>query len=107
MSEIEDAIASEDWGTAMRLAFKCREARAEGRYCECSEPDVAGVSLMCAKCGLSNKDQERKACDVICKAHDFVPGALEGLLCKQCTMSADAPRHHGVDTTPRYSWDSQ
>lgn len=92
----------------IKKALGSRFRMEEGIYCECDEPEVYDPGLMCWKCECRNKDQERKAVDRICNAHDFIPDAdfLGGLGCKVCTNWEDNPRHHGIDATPRYSWDA-
>lgn len=95
-----------DVGPVLGVAARAILAQDEGRYCECADPVLAGDDLLCGACLLNNKDQERRRCAVICDAHDFVPGPCGGLMCKVCMCSESAPRHHGVDATPRYSWES-
>ena len=87
----------------LRAALHAWEGVAEGRYCECAEPNLTG-GLMCLRCRLRNKDQEIAAVHRLVDAHDFVPGKLRGLMCAVCTMGEDAPRHHGVPAVGRTSW---
>lgn len=97
---------SQDIGRAVAKIFDSRDARDQGRYCECAEPEVYDRAQICQLCGLHNKDQERKAVAWIADAHDFVEGGmLGGLLCARCTYAADSPRHNGIAITPSYTWD--
>jgi hypothetical protein len=96
----------DDFRPMVALAFGAIAAQDDGRYCECSEPLLAGDDLMCGACLLNNKDQERKRCARSCNAHEFVPSPKFPPMCAVCTMWKDSPRHHGVDATPRYSWET-
>lgn len=86
------------------VALSARAAADEGRYCECAEPEVAGLDLMCAECLLNNKDQERALVRSFTHAHKFVPGKLGGAFCKVCVQLETDPRHHGVNAVGRTSW---
>lgn len=92
-------------GPILALAFGARAAQDEGRYCECTDPLLVGDDLMCGACLLNNKDQERKRVAAICNAHDFVPWSKVEGFCDICARGESDPRHHGVDATPRYSWE--
>lgn len=98
------AEAEGDWKGLVGIALGVRGAMEEGRYCECTTPEVSESGLMCRACLLRNKDQERAAVDWMVRAHDFVPGALDGLMCKVCSNWEEAPRHHGVSAVGRTSW---
>jgi hypothetical protein len=113
MTEHADLIAARralddgDASRMVRIAFQSRAAMNDGVYCDCSEPLVTGDALMCGACLHRNKDQEIKAIERLVGAHDFVPGELEGILCKVCTMQASAPRHHGIPSVGRTSWGTE
>lgn len=101
---IELATVGGEYGPLLGIALHARLAAEEGRYCTCAEPSLTDTDLMCGACLLQNRDQERAAVDRLVGAHDFVPGALEGLMCAVCTMWREAPRHHGISEVGRCSW---
>jgi hypothetical protein len=98
------AQVTDDWQALAAIALRAREAVDDGRYCECDPPELSGTALMCGACLLRNKNQERAAVDRMVRAHDFVPGALGGLMCEVCSNNKEAPRHHGVPAVGTCSW---
>jgi len=54
-------LAAGDAMGALRIALGAREAAAEGRYCDCVEPNLTPPDLMCGACLLNNEQMERAA----------------------------------------------
>lgn len=88
----------------LAAALKARIAADSGRYCECAEPVLCGLDLLCSQCLLQNRDQEIKRIHRIVDAHEFVPGKLRGLMCATCTRAREEPRHYGCPAIGRTSW---
>lgn len=93
-------------GALIGIALSARIAAGGGRYCECMDPEVEGLDLMCRACLLNNRDQERAKVRSFAHAHAFDPDMdlLNGAFCKVCARSETDPRHHGVNAVGRTSW---
>lgn len=108
--DLTAALEPFDPGAVLRIALGARFAAQDGRYCECSSPELTGADLMCGECLLRNQDQEVRRVLAIVSAHDFVPGegsAIRAHFCAVCTMPADAPRHNGVHAVGHTSWGAE
>lgn len=99
-----DSPNDEQIRTLLRAALGSRASAAEGDYCSCAEPELAGRALMCFRCHKRNKDQERAKAHELVDPHAFVPGPARGLFCAVCVEGEPAPRHHGVPAECRTSW---
>lgn len=104
MDRADEILASGNPAAILKMVFDSRAAVDEGRYCECEQPSLIADELMCGHCLLRNRGQEVKRVHRSVDAHEFVPGKLRGLMCKVCTQTADAPRHHGTPAVGRTSW---
>lgn len=94
-------------GPILGIALGARAAQDEGRYCECTEPELTGSDLLCGACLLNNRGQEVLRVEAIVRAHEFEPDPRHPFFCRTCTMGADAPRHHGVSAVGRTSWGTE
>lgn len=99
-----------DWPMAiLGIGLRARLAADEdGRYCECADPLLTGLDLMCGACLFNNRDQEIRRLLSIYGAHEFEldtssPTKIAMRWCK-CTWPEDDPRHHGEDKPMRTSW---
>lgn len=104
---LDRIVAADDWRELAIASLCARVAADEGRYCQCAQPSVTGLDLMCGECLLQNRDQEIKRLHSIVDAHEFIPGKLRGLMCKICTQTVQEPRHHGVPAVGRTSWGTE
>lgn len=103
-SKAEQIIETSDLRAIIRMAMGARIAADEGRYCECAEPSLRGMDLMCGACLLNNRGQEIRRIHRSVDAHGHVPGKLGGYMCATCTQGPNDPRHHGQPAVGRTSW---
>lgn len=92
-----------DPAEALRVAFESRDRVERGIYCECAEPDLHGVALMCFRCECRNRGQEIRRIHLSIDAHDFEQGSIEGW-CALCVRPEDDPRHQGIPGIGATSW---
>lgn len=105
--DLKAAIEALDAGhpaAIVAIGARARLAAADGRRCECAEPELVGADLLCGACLLENRDQERRGVDRLVNAHEFVPGKLSGRMCAVCMGRVSLPRHRGTDEVGRCSW---
>ncbi len=93
---------------ALRLALASRAAVDEGRYCNCDDPKLRGVALMCFRCNLRNKDQELARIHLMIDSHDFHPKDPTDEFwrewCVFCMRPKDHPRHMGNPANGETTW---
>lgn len=101
MTTSQPEISSE-LAAMIRTAARSISGVERGEYCECAAPKSLGMA--CATCERRIKSEEVRQVIAIVGCHTFVPGKLDGYMCKVCTMWPHTPRHHGVAAVGRTSW---
>ena len=99
MSNLSDmmdrAKATGNWEPLIGVTMEARAEAEEGHYCECSDPQVTGLDLMCADCLLEVESQH----EARQKAHDAphayvrMAGGRDFGMCDFCTRWEDDPIH--------------
>lgn len=101
MSRASEIIARGNPEEILRMAMGARYAAWEGRFCECAEPSLHGLDLMCGECLLENQSQVEKRERAMREPHAFQPDPLEDTaaarlgMCRLCAGWEDDPRHTG------------
>jgi len=78
------------------MALGARFKAERGEFCECEEPELVGLDLMCGKCLCENREQIAKRERAINEPHNFVPRGESGIMarfCKVCARFDDDWRH--------------
>jgi hypothetical protein len=94
-----EIIARGDPEEIVRMALGARFAAEDGRYCECEEPSLHGLDLMCGNCLLENESQIEARTKAMHEPHAFVPdpdpdsAAARTGMCRLCAGWRDDPRH--------------
>ena len=102
--DFQRALDANDMGALIGIALRARGWADDGLFCECEEPRIEGLDLMCGACLLNNKDQERRRIVNFVRAHAFEPDDRTGWMCKRCIQPEEHGRHHGVDGIGRCTW---
>ena len=76
----------------LRMAFGARMAAESGEFCECEEPSVHGLDLMCGHCLYENQGQIERRERAMREPHEF-QGRSGEQLCRLCAGWEDDPRH--------------
>jgi len=99
MGTIDDAIDRGDVGAIVRAGIGAMRAEAEGRYCQCPQPDLTGrKSYICFACDLPNMTRKREIEAALVAPHPFEPNErlhplLIDLCCDFCAAARTSPRH--------------
>lgn len=97
--KIDAMIDAEDWGGVIGLAVNAWMSAAEGVFCRCTEPDVVGRDLMCARCNLEVKSQREKRERERHEPHPYEPmvGRSDFGMCGFCSRWQDDPIHREAE----------
>lgn len=99
MSKLDEIVARGDTREVLRAALGAWFAAHEGRYCECDEPSLRGLDLMCGECLLENRSQIEKRERAMREPHEFVSdpnprsAAARLGMCRLCSGWRNDPRH--------------
>ena len=100
MSKFDELIDQGDARGILREWAKTERAANEGRFCECSEPDLTGrKSHLCFGCGLYNLKRKAEIEAAMVAPHPFEPRSdlkhpmLIDLCCDFCSQARNHPRH--------------
>lgn len=97
VSRLSDIIASGNNARIIGIALHARSEADAGRYCECEQPALTGLDLMCGECLLENLSQREKKTVWIRAPHEFVPSENDSMrrmeMCGRCSGWLEDPRH--------------
>ncbi len=93
MSKVAELVEAEDWDQLITIALNARALAGEGKFCECNDPAVTGVDLMCGDCLRENREQIKKRTQWMADPHPFESYARAPFMCRRCSMWEDDPRH--------------
>lgn len=93
-AELNTLIDSGDYAALIKITLNANAKAAEGVFCQCAEPDVVGLDLMCGECYLEVESQREGRQRALREPHAYVVGRHDDIgMCDFCTRWKDDPIH--------------